>query len=171
MCGTGIKTFFFILSIICYIIGSPKGHPSLEVFLSQIEKELFELAESPLNYSNFSKEEWQAMSSLVNDRSAVIKKADKGSCVVVWDREDYIGEAERQLGDVTVYKDVNFREKMLQDVAETSNKLFRNLKSKGGITEKQLKYFTIDLKRPPIWVSCICCLRFTKAYLKFQVGQ
>ena len=35
----------------------PKGHPSLEVFLSKIEKELFELAESPLNYSNLSKEE------------------------------------------------------------------------------------------------------------------
>ena len=97
----------------------PKGHPSLEVFLNQIEKELFELAGSPLNYSNFSKE----------DRSVLIKKADKGSCVVVWDREDYIAEAERQLGDVTVYKDVNFREKMLQDLAETSNKLFRNLKS------------------------------------------
>ena len=90
----------------------PKGHPSLEVFLNQIEKELFELAESPRNYSNFSKEEWQAMRSLVNDRTVVIKKADKGSCVVVWDREDYIAEAERQLGDVTVYKDVNFREKM-----------------------------------------------------------
>ena len=125
----------------------PKGHPSLEVSLSQIEKELFELAESPLNYSNFSKEEWQAMRSLVNDRSVVIKKADKGSCAVVWDREDYIAEAERQLGDVTVYKDVNFRGKKLQDLAETSNKLFRNLKSKGGITEKQLKYFTIDFKK------------------------
>ena len=35
----------------------PKGHPSLEVFLSQIEKELFELAEWPLNYSSISKEE------------------------------------------------------------------------------------------------------------------
>ena len=27
----------------------PKGHPSLEVFLSQIEKEFFELGGSPLN--------------------------------------------------------------------------------------------------------------------------
>ena len=50
----------------------PKGHPSLEVFFSQIEKELFELTEFPLNYSNFSKEEWKAMRSLVNDRSVVI---------------------------------------------------------------------------------------------------
>ena len=35
---------------------------------------------------------------------------------------------------------------MLHDFAETSNKLFRNLKNKGGITQKQLKYFTIDFK-------------------------
>ena len=82
------------------------------------------------------------MRSLVND-----KKAEKGSCAVVWDHEDYIAEAERQLGDVTVYKDVDFKEKMLQDLAETSNKLFRNLKNKGGITEKELKYFTIDFKK------------------------
>ena len=86
------------------------------------------------------------MRSLVNCKSVVIKKADKGSCVVVWDREDYTAKAERQLGDVTVYKDVNFKEKMLHDLAETSNKLFRNLKDKRGITEKQLKYFTIDFK-------------------------
>ena len=65
----------------------------------------------------------------------------------MWGREDYIAEAERQLGDVTVNKDVNFKEKMLQDLAETSNKLFRNLKKKGEITEKQLKYFTIDFKK------------------------
>ena len=64
---------------------------------------------------------------------------DKGLCVVVRDHEDYIAEAERQLDDVTVYKNVNFKEKLLQDLAETSNKLFRNLKSKGGITKKELK--------------------------------
>ena len=60
-----------------------------------------------------------------------------------WDRQDYIAEVERELGDVTIYKDVDFKEKMQQDHAESSNKLFRNLK--GGITEKELlKYFTID---------------------------
>ena len=63
------------------------------------------------------------------------------------DRENYIAEAERQLRDVTVYNDVNFKEKMLQDLAETSNKLFRNLKNKGGITEKELTYFTVDFKK------------------------
>ena len=65
----------------------------------------------------------------------------------MWGREDYIAEAERKLGDVTVYKDVDFKEKILQDLAETSNKLFRNLKDKRGITEKEWKYFTIDSKK------------------------
>ena len=65
----------------------------------------------------------------------------------MWDREDYIAEAERQLADVTVYKDVNFKEKLLQDLAEISNKLFRNLKNKGGVTEREFKYFTIDYKK------------------------
>ena len=77
------------------------------------------------------------MRSIVNDRSIVMKKVDKVSCVAVWDREDYIAETEIQLGDATVYKDVDFKEKMLQDLAETSNKLFRNLKNKGGIIEKE----------------------------------
>ena len=122
----------------------PKGHPSLEVFLSQTEKELFELTESLLNYSNFSKEEWQAMRSLVNDRSVVIKKADKGSCVVAWDRKDYIAEAEKQLGDVTVYKDVNFKEeccKILQKLAITYLKILR---IKGESQKKELIDFLKD---------------------------
>ena len=44
------------------------------------------------------------MRALANDRSIVIKKADKGSCVVVWNRNDYIAEAEKQLSDVNIYK-------------------------------------------------------------------
>ena len=55
------------------------------------------------------------MSSLINDTGIVIKKADKESCVVVWDSEDYKADAENQLGDRNVYKDINFKEKLLQE--------------------------------------------------------
>ena len=61
----------------------PKGHPCLEVFLSQVENELFQITKQDLRYSNLSKEEWRAIRSLADDRSIVIKKADKGSCVMV----------------------------------------------------------------------------------------
>ena len=92
------------------------------------------------------------MRALANDRSIVIKKADKGSCVVVWDRDDYIAEAEKQLSDENIYKDINFKNKILQELANNSNKLFRNLKKKRSITEEKLKYFTLllNLKRQQI---------------------
>ena len=59
------------------------GHPKLEVFLSQVENELFEITKEPSRYFNLSQEEWRAIRTLADDRSTVIKKADKGSCIVV----------------------------------------------------------------------------------------
>ena len=56
---------------------------------------------------------------LANDRSIVTKKTDKASCVVVWNREDYIAEAGKQLSDKNVYRDVNFKSKILEDLAKT----------------------------------------------------
>ena len=76
----------------------PKSHPCLEVYLSQVEKERFELAVSYLGYSNFTKEELTAIRSLADDRSIIIKISDKGSCVALWDRNDYVIEAENNWG-------------------------------------------------------------------------
>ena len=75
------------------------------------------------------------MRLLAKDRSIVIKKADKGSCVVVWDREDYIAEASKQLNDESVYKSVKFKDKTLQDLTEKSNNIFKVYEQKGTITE------------------------------------
>ena len=36
----------------------------------------------------------------------IIKGADKGAAVIVWDREDYIKEASKQLEDKVVYMEV-----------------------------------------------------------------
>ena len=49
----------------------------------------------------------------------------------MWDCYDYIAEAKKQLKDQNVYKDVDFDNKILQDLAETSSKIFRSLKTKG----------------------------------------
>ena len=49
-----------------------------------------------LRYSNLCQKEWRAVRSLADNRSIVIKKADKVSCVVVCDRWDYIKEAEKK---------------------------------------------------------------------------
>lgn len=66
----------------------------------------------------------------------VIKKADKGSCMVIWDQDNYLMKAEKQLSDKNVFKEVNFNDKLIQNLTGTSNKIFRNLKNGGFITDK-----------------------------------
>ena len=53
-----------------------------------------------------TKEERQAIYSLRDDNLIVIKEADKGSRIVVWDREDYLAEARTQLKDKDVYQEI-----------------------------------------------------------------
>ena len=109
----------------------PLGYPNLEVFLSQAESKPFKKTQDSLRYSNLSQEEWRAVRPLADDRSIVIKKADKGSCVVVWDRWDYIKEAEKQLGDSAIYKEINYNKKILSQLVDSSNKYFKKLNSSG----------------------------------------
>ena len=57
-------------------------------------------------YNNLTSKEQLALYDRKNDKNIVIKGADKGSPEVVWDREDYIKEAGKQLGDSEVYEKV-----------------------------------------------------------------
>ena len=77
--------------------------------------------------------EWKAIRSLAGD-----KKANKGSCMVVWDGLDYLVEAEKQLEDRKVYQEVRFSENILTDLVEKSNTMFKNLRRKGVISEKEI---------------------------------
>ena len=43
--------------------------------------------------------DWLVMRALTVDQNIIIKPADKGSCVMVWDRKDYLAEADSQLKD------------------------------------------------------------------------
>ena len=82
-----------------------------------------------------------------DNRSIVIKKADKGSCVVVLDSWDYIKEVEKQLGDSTVYEELNYSKKILSQLVDSSNKYFKKLNSNGYISYKEMKYFTYEYKK------------------------
>ena len=87
------------------------------------------------------------MRSLQNDRSVIIKPADKGSAVVVWDRQDHLNEAERQLSDSSVYKEVKVTEKDLVDLVDKSNKIFANLERRNIIQEKEKNYFRFNFQK------------------------
>ena len=85
--------------------------------------------------------------SLADDRSIVIKKADKGYAVVAWDRVDYIKEAQKQLNDENVYKKVNSEDQNLSELVDKNNHFFKGLKTKDCITDKNLKYFIYQYKK------------------------
>ena len=76
-----------------------------------------------------------------------LKKADKGSSIVIWDRVNYLKEANKELSENNVYQEVKFKEKMLAELVQTSNKFFKNLKARGCISEKTLKYFSYEFKK------------------------
>ena len=58
-------------------------------------------------------------------------------------------EAEKQLSDKTISKDVIFNKNTIPNLTEKSNKIIENIKRRGFIGEKQLKYFRFDFK-----ISC-----------------
>ena len=60
--------------------------------------------DTKLSYSNLTKDERLELNSLKDDTSNIIKDDEKGSGVVLWDREDYLKEAEKQLSDKKIYE-------------------------------------------------------------------
>ena len=57
-------------------------------------------------YSNLTKEERQAIYFLRHGTSIIIKEADKGSGIVVWDKEEHLAETRTQLKDKDVYQEL-----------------------------------------------------------------
>lgn len=87
------------------------------------------------------------MRRLAENRSTIIKPANKGSCVVVLDRDDYSTEAEIHLSDRSTYKEVKFGEEELVKSVEQSNGVFKQLPSKKCISSEKHKYFPYGFKK------------------------
>ena len=67
----------------------------IETYLSCLEERLLDIEIPSKRFNNLTREEREALYSLKDDPSIIIKGADKGSIVVVWDREDCLKEAYR----------------------------------------------------------------------------
>ena len=73
------------------------------MFLSKVEKHLFDICKKQQTHSNFNSEDWN-------------KKNRQGIF-----RGSLGPKAEKQLSDKYVYNEVNFNKKLIQDLTETSN--------------------------------------------------
>ena len=83
-----------------------QGIKTLLLKFNCVEERLLDIEIPSKRYNNLTKDERDALYSLKDDPSIIIKGADKGSVVVVWDREDYLKEAYKQLYDREVYEEV-----------------------------------------------------------------
>ena len=68
----------------------------IETYLSCLEERLLDIEIPSKRQNNLTKEERDTLYSW-RDSTLTIKGADKGSIVVVWDKEDYLKEAYKQL--------------------------------------------------------------------------
>ena len=67
----------------------------------------------------------------------MIKPADKGFCVVLLDRTDYLIEVKKDLSNSNTYKEVKFDDNELVKLAEVSNTLLKRLLLKKYISQRQ----------------------------------
>ena len=121
----------------------PKFNPkrkdaATEIYLSRLEEEIFAL-DKKLSYSNLTKEKRHALYSLRDDTSVIIKEADKGSGIAVWDREDYLAEARTQLKDKDVYQEL--KENTEGPLEKIIKSVLRKVRDRKDISDETLDYF------------------------------
>ena len=82
----------------------PEQGRDLETFIRSVESDIVKHKLPISKHDNLKPSERSALHSLQKREDIIIKPADKGSAVVVMDREHYFSEAKRQLNDYTFYK-------------------------------------------------------------------
>ena len=103
----------------------PRSNFEVEYFIKKCTNDIKNLRLRPMTSSNLSPSERTAFKSLRKRDDVIIKPADKGGAVVVWRRDLYIAEAQRQLQNPSHYKLLNQSplQADLRKVKQTVNQL------------------------------------------------
>ena len=87
---------------------------------------------------NLSLSEYQALKSLSKNDDLVFKKADKGSAIVIMDKDNYISEALSQLNKTKYYEEIP--EPIFKQTFPEVNSILTELMKTGWLTPKQYAY-------------------------------
>ena len=120
----------------------PKQGRDLEAFVNRVESAVRSHIPPKPKHDNLSKSDRSALYNLQKREDIVIKPADKGSAVVVMDRDHYVSEAERQLNDSTFYKPLDHdpTPEFAKQVSDTVSEMH----DQGLISEKNMTYLIVD---------------------------
>ena len=111
--------------------------PFTEGLLDELREDLAHLP--TLNAQpNLSKQEWNALTRLKNDKNIVINNGDKGSSIVLQNRKDYIKNNEDHLSDTFTYTPLDGDP--TGHLVKQITTLLNDFKSKGFLTEEMYKF-------------------------------
>ena len=83
----------------------------IETYMSYLEERLLDIEIPSKRYNNLTNEEcdvlYHCLNSLRDGSNIIVKGAGKSLVVVVWNREDYLKEAYKQLDDREVCEEVS----------------------------------------------------------------
>ena len=120
---------------------------ALENYLEETKLELASIVFYPQN-DNISANERKAISTLKRNSEINLKKADKGTTIVIMDTAQKIQEGSQQLSDDKFYKPL--ASPIVQETSRKVNAIVYKLFCSGHIDKMTHKWLTTDLKQPRI---------------------
>lgn len=96
---------------------------------------------------NVDKHDLEALKELINNRNIILKPADKGSAIVIMDREDYVWEANRQLSKVEHYKKLD--KPIFPDTIPLITNIIHDMYNQKYIDPKQKTYLLETIGERP----------------------
>jgi hypothetical protein len=112
--------------------------PEIDELETLLKQELRKLPDKVKIDDNLDKQDRIAMRELKQNSDVIIKPADKGSAIVIMDKEDYVFEAERQLGVGRHYREIP--EPQFPKNCEIFNQILETMRLKKLISTKEYNY-------------------------------
>ena len=119
----------------------------LETYLASVENTIFTESNQGRDFHrNLTSAQANALKELRTNPRIIIRDADKGSGVVVMDRDRYIAEAQRQLSDTSSYLKLpsDPSDKYARELTKLVNRVHKN----GTITDEMKAHATLEENRP-----------------------
>ena len=136
------------------------------MYLRKLEERVLAINERGSNFSNLLKNEQEALKNVKKYHDIVIKEADKGGAVVVWERKDYCKEAYNHLNDQQVYEVTE--SDPLKEVNVLVEKALDPLVNKGYINAANKKYLVVS--KPRLGKFYLLYLKFIRVWGMYRDG-
>ncbi|OCT72218.1 hypothetical protein XELAEV_18035190mg [Xenopus laevis] len=118
----------------------------INIFRDLVLEDLDTLNLKKYNKPNLTKGEQKALKDLKNDKTIIIKPADKGGGIVIITKEYYMNKIKGQLSDTTTYK-------KLRKNPTNEYKLLDKAKNKGILNKKEHEYLKKDVVLLPSYLK------------------